>query len=102
MIVADEATIENIAVEPGLRRLGVARELILAFAEKSREAGAANCYLEVGEHNVAARELYRSLGFSNHGSRPKFYSDNEDAILMRARNTRFAGEFGDPLKSYAS
>ena len=41
--------------------------------------------LEVRSSNVAARALYGSLGFSETGSRPKYYAtpdDREDAILM--------------------
>ena len=84
LVVADEMQIQNIAVDPPCRRRGVARALILALAEVAAETGAEYCFLEVGVNNLAAQALYRSLAFSNHGLRPKFYSDNEDAIVMRA------------------
>ena len=41
--------------------------------------------LEVRSSNVAARALYKSLGFSETGLRPKYYATpdgREDAILM--------------------
>jgi ribosomal-protein-alanine N-acetyltransferase len=37
--------------------------------------------LEVRPSNVAARVLYRSLGFDETGVRPRYYGD-EDALLM--------------------
>ena len=39
--------------------------------------------LEVRASNIAAIALYKTQGFETVGVRPKYYSDNEDAVLMQ-------------------
>jgi ribosomal protein S18 acetylase RimI-like enzyme len=56
--------IEEVAVLPGFRRMGIGRALVA-----SALPGAAHAVLSVAESNRAARELYRSLGFSLSGRR---------------------------------
>ena len=53
--------IEEVAVLPALRRMGVGRALVTAAL--AREAPKA-AILSVGEENKAARALYRALGFT--------------------------------------
>jgi arginase len=56
------------AVDPGLRRRGVARAVLRALAEWSRDRGARGLYLQVECDNAAARALYASMGFTrSHG-----------------------------------
>jgi ribosomal-protein-alanine N-acetyltransferase len=77
--VAGEGFVTNIAVFPAYRRLGIARALITAAVSEpiSRLA------LEVRASNDAAIALYRSLGFTEDGIRPRFYAHpTEDAILF--------------------
>ena len=71
----------NIAVDPDLRRLGIATTLIAAMLERG---GAEESYtLEVRPSNVAAIELYREHGFRAAGHRRRYYHDNgEDALIM--------------------
>lgn len=80
-IVADEGHILNIAIEPTLRRRGLARkflDFILVFME---EKGVREVRLEVRRSNVGAIKLYESYGFTEEYVRKKYYGD-EDAILM--------------------
>lgn len=81
--VADELHVLNIATKPALRRRGVARALMdeaLAYAASEHVR---LLLLEVRRSNVAAIKLYRGLGFSASGLRPRYYSDNdEDAVEM--------------------
>lgn len=56
--------IEEVAVLPEFRRMGIGRALVA-----SALPGAAQAVLSVAESNRAARELYRSLGFSVSGRR---------------------------------
>jgi ribosomal protein S18 acetylase RimI-like enzyme len=79
--VADgEREILNVAVDPGRRRRGVARELIRE--ELARWPG--THFLEVRESNAAARRLYESLGFEQVGARPAYYENpTETGIVMR-------------------
>lgn len=51
--------IEEVAVLPGFRRMGIGRALV-----SQALSGAKGAVLSVAESNAAARALYRSLGFS--------------------------------------
>ncbi|MAP60843.1 MAG: ribosomal-protein-alanine acetyltransferase, partial [Halieaceae bacterium] len=65
------------------RRQGLGRQLLWASLTALGDVGAVE--LEVRSSNVAARALYKSLGFSETGLRPKYYATpdgREDAILM--------------------
>lgn len=84
---ADEAEIITLAVQPQLRRMGVARRLLTVGLAKITGRGAQQCFLEVADTNVAACGLYASAGFVEVGRRPGYYRDatgaQRDAILMR-------------------
>lgn len=81
--VADEVHITNIAVRKDLRNRGVAGRLVGEALRMARECGMQTCTLEVRRSNKAARGLYRKLGFTPRGIRPRYYSDNnEDAVIM--------------------
>jgi [ribosomal protein S18]-alanine N-acetyltransferase len=71
----------NIAVDPALRRRGLARMLIDAMIA---QAGVdANFTLEVRVSNTGAIALYESYGFRGVGTRRRYYQDTgEDAIIM--------------------
>ena len=82
-LAADEAQVQNIAVHPGLRRLGVGRALLRNGLALAWEKGSRLATLEVRPSNTGARRLYASLGFREQGIRPNYYRDQgEDAILM--------------------
>jgi ribosomal-protein-alanine N-acetyltransferase len=71
----------NIAVDPLLRRRGVARALLKEMLER---AGRDREYtLEVRTSNAPAIALYERFGFRSAGTRPRYYRDNgEDAVIM--------------------
>jgi ribosomal-protein-alanine N-acetyltransferase len=72
----------NIAVDPDLRREGIASALL---AELYAQAGddTAQFTLEVRRSNHAAIELYQRDGFRIAGLRRRYYQDNgEDALIM--------------------
>jgi ribosomal-protein-alanine N-acetyltransferase len=81
--VADELHVLHVATAPSMRRRGLARVLMdgaLAYAAASH---ARIVLLEVRRSNRAAIKLYRGIGFTVLGVRPRYYSDNdEDAIEM--------------------
>jgi ribosomal-protein-alanine N-acetyltransferase len=82
-MVLEEGQINNIAVDPDWRRMGVARALIQALFAIGRAHGTRQYLLEVRQANHSAQALYRSLGFSEIGVRSAYYGDNdEDAIIM--------------------
>ena len=77
--VAGEGFVTNIAVFPARRRQGVAKALINAAVSQP----ISRLSLEVRASNQAAITLYRSLGFTEDGVRPRFYAHpTEDAILF--------------------
>lgn len=83
-MLVGELQILNLASDPKFRRQGVARFLMQAALKAARENGCENAFLEVRTSNVAAIQLYASLGFQDAGLRPKYYADTgEDALLMQ-------------------
>jgi ribosomal-protein-alanine N-acetyltransferase len=77
--VLGELHITTIAVRPEHRRRGHARALI--GTALAAYPNASHVHLEVRPTNVAALDLYESLGFRKTGRRPRYYGD-EDALLM--------------------
>ncbi len=81
--VLDEGTIDNVAVEPSLRRRGLGARLMEAALEEAARQSLSFVTLEVRESNGAAQALYRRYGFLPVGRRRRYYSlPEEDAILM--------------------
>ncbi|HEY6752859.1 MAG TPA: ribosomal protein S18-alanine N-acetyltransferase [Rubrobacteraceae bacterium] len=80
-LIFDEAHVMTLAVRPERRRRGFAQVLVEAALADPASAGASRVYLEVRPSNLEARALYRSLGFTETGVRPRYYGD-EDALVM--------------------
>lgn len=79
-IASAECEILNLAVNPALRRQGVASRLIEEFLRSAE----GDLYLEVRESNQAARALYARWGFSEQGLRRGYYHRPvEDAVVMK-------------------
>jgi ribosomal protein S18 acetylase RimI-like enzyme len=55
----------DIVVRPDLRGLGLGRQIVCALTAWGRSAGASQAYLQVREENEIARDLYRTLGFTD-------------------------------------
>ncbi len=90
--VLDEAHITNLAVDPRLQRRGVAKLLLHHLFALARTRGVRRATLEVRHSNMSARRLYSSLGFTEAGIRPGYYSDNnEDAVIMWLEDIGKAG-----------
>ncbi len=82
-VVHDEVHVLNVAVDPPVRRRGVARTLLAELLDRARAGGCALATLEVRRSNQGAIGLYAALGFRQVGVRPKYYADeNEDALIM--------------------
>jgi ribosomal-protein-alanine N-acetyltransferase len=85
-LVLPEAELENIAVAQSRQRCGIGCQLLCALLAELRQAGIETLHLEVRVSNAAAIGLYNSLGFSETGRRPRYYSNPvEDAVLMTLR-----------------
>lgn len=72
----------KVGCDPDWRRLGIARNLVGRIASDARDLGAKEATLEVRASNAGAQALYESLGMSNIGKRPRYYSDREDAFVF--------------------
>jgi len=85
-VIADEAELLTIAVDPGQRRAGIGRRVLVAFEDTAQARGAATVFLEVAAGNDAARGLYTTAGYCESGRRPAYYrhpdGQKEDAVLM--------------------
>jgi [ribosomal protein S18]-alanine N-acetyltransferase len=78
---ADVWHLMNVAVDPGMRRLGVASSLIRRLFDEV-EPGA-RLTLEVRTSNRGAIAMYERFGFVAAGHRRRYYQDNgEDALIM--------------------
>ncbi len=87
-VASDEAEILTLGTVPSMRRLGLARALVLAASAKEHARGAKEIFLEVAGNNAAAGALYDRLGFMAVGRRAGYYRDNVqafDAVILRAR-----------------
>jgi ribosomal-protein-alanine N-acetyltransferase len=82
-LIRDDVQINNIAVRPDCRGLGLGEAMIRFAIAKSREVGARFITLEVRQSNTPALNLYRKLGFEIVGTRKNYYTKpDEDAYIM--------------------
>jgi len=72
----------NIATHPERRRRGYARRLLDLALAHARGRGGESVTLEVRASNTGAIALYAAMGFEIVGSRPRYYGDGEDALVM--------------------
>ncbi len=115
-LMADEAHVTTIATRADQRGKGLGELLLVALFRIAETAGAAQLTLEVRVSNTVAQALYHKYGFTVHGTRRRYYSDNgEDALIMwsepltapawRARLAGLVGELsrrlGQPVDEIA-
>ena len=82
-IVVDELHVNTVAVDPALRRQGLATTLMRHVFADAAAAGATRATLEVRRSNVAAIALYERLGFVTCAVRARYYSSpDEDALIL--------------------
>ena len=78
-IFSGEGYVTNVATLSAFRKQGIAQALVCAALENEMEF----LTLEVRKSNTPAIKLYKKLGFTEVGYRPKFYREpTEDALLM--------------------
>ncbi len=82
-VVDGDVQILKVGTDPAWRRRGIARELLAHVAADARNLGAQTVSLEVRAGNEGAQALYKALGFVPVGTRPRYYSDREDALIMQ-------------------
>lgn len=84
MVVDGDAHVMTIAVRPEARRRGLGSTVMASLFDVAIERGAEHLTLEVRSSNTAAIDLYRRFGFVAAGTRPRYYPDGEDAMVMWA------------------
>lgn len=85
MLVAEDAHVTTIAVDPAWHRHHIGTRLLANIARDARERGAKHLTLEVRVNNEAAQNMYRTFGFRPAGIRKGYYVEtNEDALIMWA------------------
>lgn len=82
-VIGGEAEILTLAVEPRVRRQGVATALLTKALTEAGNRGARSVLLEVSVSNAAARALYGHAGFVEVGRRQHYYADGADALILR-------------------
>lgn len=78
----EEAELLNLCVIPSMRRRGIAR----AFLQALRDTAKGDIFLEVAENNTAARKLYCGSGWIEIGTRPGYYPNGVNAVVMKNRS----------------
>ncbi len=85
----EQSDIITIAVLPGSRRLGLARDLMTQAIASARTEGAKSMFLDVEEGNTAALQLYSSFGFTQINRRKLYYRQKDgsftDALVMTSK-----------------
>lgn len=85
-LVAGEAELLTIAVDPVAQGQGEGTRLLRAFLDELRRRGAETVFLEVAETNAPARALYTGAGFAVTGRRRAYYHGPDgsavDALVM--------------------
>ena len=81
--IRDDVQVNNIAVHPECRGLGLGEAMMRFAIAKVRAARAEFMTLEVRQSNVAAVTLYKKLGFEVLGTRKNYYTKpDEDAYVL--------------------
>jgi len=82
-LVFEEAHITTFAIHPAHRGRGFGKRLFSYALQYALLRGCKEVLLEVRVSNLIAQKLYRDFGFQPVGRRRGYYSDGEDAILMK-------------------
>ncbi|MEV8465794.1 ribosomal protein S18-alanine N-acetyltransferase [Fluviibacterium sp. DFM31] len=85
-VIADEAELLTLAVDPAHRRAGIGQALMARFLDTACQRGAAQAFLEVAANNAPALALYDRCGFARAGLRRRYYSAPDgqkiDGVVM--------------------
>ena len=80
---AEFAHINELAVLPECRRMGIGRAMMEDIVRECAARGCESVSLEVRQSNLPARALYGAFGFRQEGIRRNFYREPaEDALVL--------------------
>ena len=83
MCIPPVADVQTIAVATGHEGKGLGSALLRALHEAARHARGTEILLEVRSDNHRAQQLYRRFGYEHIHTRPGYYGDGHDALIMR-------------------
>lgn len=95
-----EGHVTNIAVSPTFRGRRVGAHLLLRGVQWALEQEVSALTLEVRVGNEPAVRLYRRFGFAPVGTRPKYYPNGDDALILWAHGVESA-EYDMRLRAVA-
>jgi len=90
-LLPPDADIQTVAVREDRQGEGIARRLVTNLLDVADRSGATHTMLEVRADNDAATALYRGLGFVPISTRPRYYPDGGDAVIMRRTRPSASG-----------
>ena len=82
-VVEDEAELQLIATAEMYRRCGRGKLVLARLEEEAKKRGAKKMFLEVRVSNSSALMMYLRVGFRGIYTRPRYYRDGEDALVMK-------------------
>lgn len=82
-VVEDEAELQLIATAEMYRRCGRGKLVLSRLEGEARARGAKKMFLEVRVSNSSALLMYLKDGFEGIYTRPRYYRNGEDAVVMR-------------------
>ena len=83
--ITEQIQINNIAIHPDYRRMGIAEAVLQQVLSEVRMEGAKLVTLEVRPSNIAARTLYNKLGFDILGIKEDYYHDPPEPALVMGK-----------------
>lgn len=88
-VIADEAELLTIAVDPDRRCKGLGGRILTNVEREAAARGAARIFLEVAADNAAARALYLRAGYGQIACRAGYYrrasGPPADALILQKR-----------------
>jgi ribosomal-protein-alanine N-acetyltransferase len=83
--IKERMQINNIAIHPDYRRLGIAEAVLQQVLSEVRREETKFVTLEVRPSNIAARTLYDKLGFDVLGIKENYYHDPPEPALVMGK-----------------
>jgi ribosomal-protein-alanine N-acetyltransferase len=83
LVVPESADLLNIGIHPNYKRQGYGEALLTNLLVQLKESAVNTLILEVRVENHIAINFYQKQGFEGIGTREKYYSNREDAKIMK-------------------
>jgi len=83
LVALESADLLNIGIHPNYKRQGYGESLLIHLLAQLKEAAVNALILEVRNENHIAINFYQKQGFEGIGTREKYYSNREDAKIMK-------------------